>query len=212
VVLLFLKMRPNISELPELLRLAAELGVDRVNANNLDFIAAPAMAGLSLVPSGADPEIIEILEQAQRQARKSSLPFRNLDLSPVRDLITCDADPLKNVYVTATGDLAPCVYLGLPVAGEFSRQFFQKSYPAHNYFYGHIDAQAFPEIIQQPAYQEFTAFFRSRVTASSSLMDHLVSNRPNLSPQGNRGKSRLSAGPWFPWPPACQGCYKSLGF
>ena len=82
VVLLFMKMRPNVAELPDLLQLAAELGVDRVNATNLDFIAAPAMEGLTLVSSGPDPEITAIFEQAQRQAEKSSLPFRNVGLTP----------------------------------------------------------------------------------------------------------------------------------
>ena len=48
MVLLFLKMRPNLAELPEFLKLAASLGVDRVNAPNLDFIPAPEMEPLSL--------------------------------------------------------------------------------------------------------------------------------------------------------------------
>ena len=189
VVLLFMKMRPNVAELPDFLRLAADLGVDRVNATSLDFIAAPAMEGLTLVSSGPEPEITAIFEQAQRQAEKSSLPFRNVGLTPMRDLIVCDANPLKNVFVTAFGDLAPCVYLGLPVAGTFSRQFFQKSYPAHNYFYGNIEAQDLSEILQQPAYQEFTAVFRSRVTANSSLMDNLVPNPQAPIRQGGGGKS-----------------------
>ena len=88
--------------------------------------------------------------------------------------MVCDANPLMNVFVTAAGDLSPCVYLGLPVAGTFSRQFFQESYPAHNYFYGNVEAQDFSEIRQQPAYQEFTTVFRNRVAANSSLLDNLV--------------------------------------
>ena len=212
VVLLFMKMRPNLAELPDLLQLAAELGVDRVNATNLDFVAAPAMEGLTIVSSGPDPEITAIFEEAQRQAEKSSLPFRNVGVTPRRDLMVCDANPLMNVFVTAAGDLSPCVYLGLPVAGTFSRQFFQESYPVHNYFYGNVEAQDFSEIRQQPAYQEFTTVFRNRVAANSSLLDNLVPNPENLSRQGNRDQSRLISDPRVPWPPACRGCYKILGF
>jgi len=211
VVLLFMKMRPNVAELPDLLQLAADLGVDRVNATNLDFIAAPAMEGLALVPS-PDPEITAILEQAQRQAQKSSLPFRNVGLKPVSDLIVCDANPLKNVFVTAFGDIAPCVYLGLPVSETFNRQFFQKSYLAQNYLYGNVEAQDLSEIFTQPAYQEFTTGFRNRVAANSGLMDNLVPTPPNTSHQCGDSRGRLISEPRFKWPPPCQGCYKSLGF
>jgi MoaA/NifB/PqqE/SkfB family radical SAM enzyme len=212
VVLLFMKMRPNLAELPGLLQLASELGVDRVNATNLDFVAAPAMEGLALVSSGPDPEITAIFEQAQRQAEKASLPFRNVAITPRRDLIVCDANPLMNVLVTAAGELSPCVYLGLPVAGTFSRQFFQESYPVHNYFYGNVGAQDFSEIRQEPAYQEFTTVFCNRMSATSNLMDNLVPNPEKPSRQGNSDQSRLISDPRFPWPPACRGCYKTLGF
>jgi hypothetical protein len=169
------------------------------------------MEGLTLVSTGPDPEITAIFEQAQRQAEKSSLPFRNVRSTPVSDLMVCDANPLMNVFVTAAGDLSPCVYLGLPVAGTFSRQFFQESYPVHNYFYGNVEAQNFSEIHKESAYKEFTTVFRNRMLATSSLMDNLVPNPKNLSRQGNSDKSRLISASRLLWPPACRGCYKSLG-
>ena len=169
------------------------------------------MEGLTIVSSGPHPEITAIFEQAQRQAEKSSLPFRNVGSTPVSDLMVCDANPLMNVFVTAAGDLSPCVYLGLPVAGTFSRQFFQESYPSQNYFYCDIKARGFPEILQGLAYQEFTGVFRNPVAASSSLMDNLVPPPPNTSHPGGGNKGRLISEPQFKWPPTCQGCYKGLG-
>jgi MoaA/NifB/PqqE/SkfB family radical SAM enzyme len=212
VVLLFMKMRPNVAELPDFLRLAGDLGVDRVNATNLDFIAAPTMESLTLVTPGPNPEIAGIFEQAQRQAEKSCIPFRNVGATPVSDLLVCDANPLKNVFITASGDLAPCVYLGLPVSETFNRQFFHKSYPAQNYFYGNIEVQEFSEILHQPAYQGFTAGFRSRMTANSNLINQLVPTPQTLSAQCSSSKDRSISEPGFPWPPVCQGCYKSLDF
>jgi len=76
---------------------------------------------------------------------------------------------------------------------------------------GNVEAQDFSEIRQQSAYQEFTTVFRNRVAANPSLLDDLVPNPENLSRQGNSDKSRLIPDPRFPWPPACQGCYKTLG-
>lgn len=49
VVLLFMKMKPNLAELPAFLELATSLGVDRVNATNLDFIPNPVVETLSLI-------------------------------------------------------------------------------------------------------------------------------------------------------------------
>ncbi len=77
VVLLFLKMRPNLAELPEFLRLAASLGVDRVNAPNLDFIPVPEMEPLSLLTLGPpDPEIEAFQREAEAEAEalKNALP------------------------------------------------------------------------------------------------------------------------------------------
>ncbi|MFI5329474.1 MAG: radical SAM/SPASM domain-containing protein [Desulfobaccales bacterium] len=207
VVLLFMKMRPNLTELPAFIELAASFGVDRVNATNLDFIPNPAMEGLSLIaPSPPSRKIAEVLERAGQKARELNLPFRDLSLISADDLMVCAANPLENVFVTASGDLAPCVYLGLPLSGDFSRQFFQKSVTAQNYLYGSIHLQEFLEIFQQRAYQEFIGCFRRRVQESSNLINDLVPNCQTSITQNRLTSER------FPWPPACQGCYKKLGF
>ncbi len=206
VVLLLMKMRPNIAELPDFLQLAADLGVDRINATNLDFTPNPAMAELSLIAPGPPGlEFAEVLERADQKAKELNLPFRNLSLDPAKDLIVCDANPLENVFVTASGDLAPCVYLGLPISGDFSRQFWQNFVPAQNYLYGSIHLQEFLEICQQPAYQEFNSYFRRR-QAGSNLANYLVPNLQTSGPQDQLAAEQ------FPWPPACLGCYKTLGF
>jgi MoaA/NifB/PqqE/SkfB family radical SAM enzyme len=207
VVLLFMKMRPNLTELPAFIELAASLGVDRVNATNLDFIPNPAMEGLSLIaPSPPSREIAEVLERAGQKARELNLPFRDLSLNSADDLMVCDANPLENVFVTASGDLSPCVYLGLPLSGVFSRQFFQKSVEAKNYPYGSIHLEEFLEICQRPAYQKFISCFRRRLRQGSSLINDLVPDCQTSFPPGQPPTRRFS------WPLACRGCYKILGF
>lgn len=206
VVLLFMKMKPNHAELPAFLELAASLGVDRVNATNLDFIPTPAMEWLSIIaPGPPSHEIVEVLEEADQKARELNLPIRDLSLILTKDLILCDANPLKNVFFTAAGNFTPCVYLGLPVAGDFSRQFFQKCVGAQNYTYGSIH-QEFREICRQPAYQEFIGHFRRWVVEGSNLINDLVTSFQTSIPQDRLASERFS------WPPACRGCYKTLGF
>jgi MoaA/NifB/PqqE/SkfB family radical SAM enzyme len=209
VVLLFLKMRPNLPELPAVLRLAASLGADRVNAPNLDFIPVPEMEPLSLVsPSPPDSVIKATQLQAAAEAEALNLPFRDFSLYPHFDLKVCDANPLRNAFVTVSGEVAPCVYLGLPVEGPFTRRYFNKSYRTANYSYGNVRRQKFVKLIQQPAYLNFIDYFRA--PSEIFAMFHPVKNDERSSAEWDRKRQA----PAFPggWPPPCQGCLKSLGF
>ncbi|OPX20090.1 MAG: hypothetical protein BZ151_05665, partial [Desulfobacca sp. 4484_104] len=213
VVLLFMKMRPNLGELPEFIELAASLGVDRVNATNLDFIPVPEMEPLAVVSCGAlAPEAEAILQHAEYKARGLGLPFRNFPLRPTSDLLVCDANPLKNAFVTAFGDFCPCVNLGLPVRGGFTRQFFGQSVPAHNYFYGNIQNGSFLDHCGQPAYRKFIGYFRNRVGRMHSLLTDLVQHGTVTPRPRPSSPSASGSEPHYPWPPACQGCLKTLGF
>jgi MoaA/NifB/PqqE/SkfB family radical SAM enzyme len=209
VVLLFLKMRPNLPELPGVLRLAASLGVDRVNAPNLDFIPVPEMEPLSLLSSRPPDYVIKATQrQAAAEAQALNLPFRDFSLSPRFDLKVCEANPLRNAFVTVSGEVAPCVYLGLPVEGPFTRRYFNQSYQTANYSYGNVRKQKFIKLIQQPAYLNFIDYFRS--PAEIFAMFHPVKNDDRSLAQWDRERPA----PAFPggWPPPCQGCLKSLGF
>ncbi|MGB8993510.1 MAG: radical SAM/SPASM domain-containing protein [Desulfobaccales bacterium] len=209
VVLLFLKMRPNLAELPEFLRLAASLGVDRVNAPNLDFIPIPEMEPLSLLsPGSPDSEIEAIQRQAEAEAKAFKMPFRNLSLSPHFDLRVCDANPLRNAFVTVSGEVAPCVYLGLPVAGPFTRRSFKQSYQTGNYSYGDIRKHGLVKLLQQPAYLNFIDYFRGPAEIFALLYPAKDDDRSAAELQGERQAPTFPSG----WPPSCQGCLKSLGF
>jgi MoaA/NifB/PqqE/SkfB family radical SAM enzyme len=209
VVLLFLKMRPNLAELPEFLRLAASLGVDRVNAPNLDFIPVPEMEPLSLFSSGLPDSEMEAMErEAEAAARALNMPFRNLSLSPRFDLRVCDANPLRNAFVTVSGEVAPCVYLGLPVAGTFTRRYFNKSYQTANYSYGNVRKHGFVKLSQQPAYLNFVEYFRGPAEIFALLHPVKDDGRSAAELPGQRPTPAFPGG----WPPSCQGCLKSLGF
>ncbi len=208
VVLRFLKMRPNLPELPELLRLAASLGVDRVDAPNLDFIPVPEMEPLSLLSSGPpDPKIEAIQWRAELEAKALNLPFRNFNLSPHFDLKICGANPLRNTFVTVSGEVAPCVLLGLPVEGPFTRRYFHKSYQTSNYFYGNVRKHKFFKLTQQPAFLNFIDYFRG--PAEIFAMFRPVQDDVRSSAKRDRERQA----PTFPggWPPPCQGCLKSIG-
>jgi len=208
VVLQFLKMRPNLTELPQFLRLAASLGVDRVNAPNLDFIPIPAMEPLSLLSPGfPDSEIVVIHREAEAEAEALKMPFRNFSLSPHFDLRVCDANPLRNAFVTVSGEVAPCVYLGLPVAGSFTRRCFNEAYQTSNYSYGNVREHDLFKLSQQPAYLNFIDYFRGPAAIFSLLQPVRDDERSAAEIKGVRQTRAISGR----WPPFCQGCLKSLG-
>lgn len=212
IVLLFMKMRPNLAELPEFLELAASLGVDRVNATNLDYIPAPAMESLSLIAPGPPAPAIEaVLQQAEEKAAALGLAYRNFPLQPTLDLLVCDADPLHNAFVTVSGDLAPCVYLGLPVTGVFSRHYFGQAYPACNYSYGNLEIADFPELCRQSAYRQFVRYFQNRASGLQNMLGELGRPAPPLTSPQTARQPPPGVESHYSWPPACQGCYKMLG-
>jgi MoaA/NifB/PqqE/SkfB family radical SAM enzyme len=209
VVLLFLKMRPNLAELPEFLRLAASLGVDRVNAPNLDFIPAPEMEPLSLLTLGPpDPEIEAFQREAAAEAEALKMPFRTLSLSPHFDLRVCDANPLRHAFVTVSGEVAPCVYLGLPVAGPSTRRYFNQSYQTDNYSYGNVRERSMVKLSRQPAYLNFIDHFRGPAEIFALLQPLRDDDRSPVELKGKAGVPPISGR----WPPSCRGCLKSLGF
>jgi MoaA/NifB/PqqE/SkfB family radical SAM enzyme len=208
VVLLFLKIRPNLTELPEFLKLAASLQVDRVNAPNLDFIPAPEMEPLGLYSPGLPNAEIEATQrEAEAEARVLKIPFRNLSLSPNYDLRVCDANPLRNAFVTVSGEVAPCVYLGLPVVGPFTRRYFNKSYQTSNYSYGNVRQRDFLKLLQQPAYLNFIEYFKGPSAILDIFHPVIGDDRSGAALPGARQAATFPAG----WPPSCQGCLKSLG-
>jgi MoaA/NifB/PqqE/SkfB family radical SAM enzyme len=213
VALLFMKMRPNLAELPEFLGLAADLGVDRVNATNLDFVPTAAIADLSLIsPGGPAPEIEAVLQEAALRAQKVHMHFRNLSLKPKADLVVCDANPLQNAFVTASGEVAPCVYLGLPLAGDFTRHFFEGSYPASNISFGNIRDCLLSTLWRQRPYLKFTNYFLQRQDAAFSLLQILAGDYQTSGGQEGAKRSASFRQTRYIWPPACRGCYKTLGF
>jgi MoaA/NifB/PqqE/SkfB family radical SAM enzyme len=209
IALLFLKMRPNLDELPEFLRLAASLKVDRVNAPNLDFIPISEMAPLSPLTLGPpDPKIQALQREAEAEARTLKIPFRNFSLHPQFDLRVCDANPLQNAFVTVSGEVAPCVYLGLPVNGPFTRQYFGKSYQTRNFSYGNVRDCGLARVLQQPAYLNFIDYFKGPSQIFAILQPLRDEDKTSTELKRSRQAPAISGH----WPPSCQGCLKCLGF
>jgi radical SAM protein with 4Fe4S-binding SPASM domain len=123
--LVFVAMRRNVAELPELVRLAAEWGVGRLWVQNLshsfsdtdpagDYREIRRFAESEALWSGeARPEVERLLEEARRVAAERQVELRLPRLAPppparrAPGTPGCDW-PWRSAYVTHEGRVQPC--------------------------------------------------------------------------------------------------------
>jgi MoaA/NifB/PqqE/SkfB family radical SAM enzyme len=110
-------LRENLSELPDLVDLAARIGVDEVYLQRLVFWGEGlATSGQSVYDAS---EVVErAIAEAERRATQHGLRFRGSDARPPRDSLinrrlehepwrACSR-PLRLAYITAQGNALPC--------------------------------------------------------------------------------------------------------
>jgi MoaA/NifB/PqqE/SkfB family radical SAM enzyme len=110
-------LRENLPELPDLVDLAACMGVDEVYVQRLVYWGEGlATSDQSVYDHGSDAEAL--IEEAERRALLHGLPFRGSDARPPRaSLVNRELErepwracsrPLRLAYVTAQGSALPC--------------------------------------------------------------------------------------------------------
>jgi len=151
-------LQANLAELPALVDLAAELGVDEVYLQRLVYgFAAPAQAlakpEQSLQHEPAD-WVHAVLEDAERRAEQHGLPLRASDgRRPTEAVVLPDelgaepwrgcSRPLRLAYVTAQGTALPCCIAPFTEA------------PYASFVLGNYLEQGVAQVWNGPAYQQF---------------------------------------------------------
>ncbi len=111
-------LRDNLCELPDLVDLAARMGVDEVYVQRLVFWGQGLARSDQSVFRDRAGEVERVLAEAERRASVHGLAFRGADASPPRDgLLSASGEPepwracsrpLRLAYVTAQGTALPC--------------------------------------------------------------------------------------------------------
>jgi MoaA/NifB/PqqE/SkfB family radical SAM enzyme len=157
------------SGLPELMR---ELGVHAAVVSTLDYLPSPEWADEAFAP-GEEDKIARagaLLEEASARASGMGLAL-SYALPGRTPRATCLEHPEKSLYVDADGNLAPCIYVNLPTAGED---------PMRRVFGSALEAD--PLAIWNG--DEFSAF---RQSLASRNPDAPCLNCPKRFAVGNRG-------------------------
>jgi MoaA/NifB/PqqE/SkfB family radical SAM enzyme len=143
-----------------------------------------------------------MLGDAEKMARELKISLKRPPLAP-RDVAVCSENPLRNLYISVSGNVSPCVYLRPPLRPPFRRIFHGTEFLTDKVGFGNIFQKPFEEIWKNPQYEDFRACFARRKEKMEEITGAL------LDPDKRKILESLS----LPPPPApCRTCYKIEGF
>lgn len=220
--IVYLMLRENIFEVPELLKLARDIGIGDVVLTNLIHITnewqdgrrvftcnrgqgVKDSSGLTYHPTprileSSNPHV-EILKAAEIKAKELGIRLRRPSLSPI-EVAVCEENPLGNLYISADGEVSPCVYLNPPVPSPFKRIFCGEEHRLEKVSFGNIFEEPFETIWNNRRYAEFRDRFAGRKRKAEEAHSFLFGAE----------KLKKSGTAPSPEPPGqCKICHKMLG-
>ncbi|MEW6328133.1 MAG: radical SAM protein [Thermodesulfobacteriota bacterium] len=211
VVFSYLMTKTNIEELPDAVRLAREIGVNELVANNLDYTPTETQDDLRVFSCHkADNRWKGIMHEAEEKSRQIRLPFRRYPLE-MEEVIMCELNPLRIVFFSHDGCVSPCVYLNLPKSGSTPRIFCGSYHEIPKMRFGNVAEKDFMEIWNSPEYMEFRKSYQNRLDVFEKTYGHmgpLTIDRHELEEAEKMLKNELSQNPL---PEGCRTCYKAYG-
>ena len=200
--IVYLLLRNNIDEVPELINIAKDLDINRIFLIHMALISNAWQEEQRIFGRKETEEFEKILTESAEMARDLKISLRRPPLLP-QEVAICSEDPLRNLYISVNGNVSPCVYLRPPLPSPFRRIFHGADIPTDKVGFGNIFQQPFREIWEDQRYQDFRNCFSRR----QEKMREIASTLWNP----DKRKTLVSVSlPTAPFP--CQTCYKIEGF
>jgi len=200
--IVYLLLRSNIHEVPQLIRLAAELKIEEVILIQIALVTSAWQDEQKAFADNPNPEYEAYLAEGEHLAKAGGIRLTRPAMTPC-DVAVCSENPLRNLYISVQGDLSPCVYLNPPISKPFTHIFQGEAYPTERVTLGNVFREGFEAIWQSEAYSDFRKCFARRKERFRDFEGPLI----DLSQM-----ERAAAAP-IPAPPLpCRRCYKILGF
>ncbi len=200
VEVFFLMTTTNVGQLPRVAEMAASLGVDELVATNLDYVVTPEHDALRVF---GRPEhrsrFLRVIGEAREQARQAGLAFRAYPID-VEEVAVCEANPLRNLFVSCDGWVSPCTYLGLPGREDVPRCVGGQPTMVPRIRFGNVMDQDVLDIWDSPNYRAFRRSFAHRLMYATTRAVAAVT-----------GGGQASARNFPPPPDPCGTCPKLYG-
>lgn len=157
VHLAYMLLRSGLEDLEDLPRLMAEHGVDQAVVSVLDFEPGLKLSQEVLAPQDDKErrDLEELFAKVSRRAAELGVVI-HLPSFGLRgeDEPVCSENIQRALFVSADGDVSPCVYANVPVdQAEYARQGHVAHY--HRVSYGNINVEILPKIWRNTEYAGF---------------------------------------------------------
>lgn len=201
--LVFLMLRENIHEVPGLPAFAEKLGIKDIFLTHLIHMMTPSQENQKIFSyEGGENRFDRFLREAEENAKRFGVKLKRPALFPT-DVPVCEENPLRNLYISSSGEVSPCVYLFPPLCSPFKRIFKGQEYWIEKVSFGNIFNIPFSEIWDREDYLHFRDCFTEREKKIKELSFSLLGGEMT-----KRLKDFI-----FPDPPEpCKTCHKILGF
>ena len=200
--LIFPMVKDNVHEVPSVPSFAKEAGIEEVVITNIcHTINRWQETQRVFVWENVKSQYEEIVKQAEVNARKLNIRLKKPDLTAF-NVPVCAENPLRNLYISAEGEVSPCVYLYPPLPSPFRRIFCEKEYRTDKVSFGNIFKEPFSAIWNSSNYKEFRNRFVKREKEYNETYFSLWDSPMLKNPKDNA----------FSEPPEpCKTCHKILG-
>ena len=200
--LIFLMVKDNIHEVPSVPSFAEEAGIEEVILTNIcHTINIWQETQRVFIWENGVNQYEEIVKQAEIDARKLNIRLKKPNLYAI-DVPVCAENPFDSLYISAEGEVSPCVYLHPPLPSPFRRIFCEKEYLMDRVSFGNIFRDPFSAIWSCGNYEAFRNRFREREKKYRDLYFSLWD-----SPRLNNSQDSVLPDP----PEPCKSCHKILG-
>ena len=187
----------NYQQLPEIIQLAHELGIEQVIAKNLDVILKDGDDQRRLFSHAGPPgeQLQEVMAAARQKASACGVALRIYAMQPQEQII-CEQNPVQNLFFNWQGKVSPCITLSYAESRIFNGERVQA--PCLNF--GDIREQSLDEIWNDPSYHSFRQIFDQRLSwERQSLFDQILAGNDDQLPEPP------------PVPESCRTCYYLYG-
>lgn len=210
----FLLTRDNAGDLEEVVRIAARHRIREMFTIHLDCTPSPELLNrAAFTSSGLRDGVAEALAAASAAAERENVHLRHATTVP-EDVLVCALDPTRFVYVAADGRVGPCAYLLLPIAGPIPRAGFAGMCKTEPVSFGAVPDTGLVDLLSSPARRRFVAPFVARLAAETTFRRCVVEavGTAALAQLEEADGDRARALADNPFPPACVGCHKMVGW
>ena len=169
--IVYLILKDNITDVPALVELAKNTGINEIILINLIQVSNEWQEGqrvFSCAEEGVEKEYTDILKGAEIRAKELNINLRLSSLVP-SDVPVCEENPLRNIYISAEGEVSPCVYLYPPLSEPFRRIYCGKEFQTEKASFGNILQEPFDTIWVKNEYAEFRRCFEQRLKNQKGL-------------------------------------------